>query len=401
MMRILPLACLGATLCMASALAQAPTESANPDADNKAASKSPVAWVYVSSSIGDSDKSEIHAFNAASDGKLTPIAGSPFDDSVGWLAVNGKYLFGSATGGTYIDSYMMESNGALSYSASTDVLKSNSGCGSAAQIFLDHTGANLYNFDYFASDCSNNTYQSFVISKGAGKLTFMNDAGSDEELNGYLTILADNKFAYSSDCYHFGAAIYGFKRNSGGSLTMLNINPAYPTPPKGVSGWCPYLAKADTSNHVAIPMFPSNGFGDQNGPYQLATYTADSSGNLTTTSKSTDMPAVEVGAVNTLSTAPSGELLAVGGANGLQVFHFNGAGPIMKYTGLLTSDSINQVFWDNNNHLYAISQPSNKLWVFNVTRTSHNQATGSPYSINSPLGIAVQPLPRYESSAHN
>jgi len=32
---------------------------------------------------------------------------------------------------------------------------------------------------------------------------------------------------------------------------------------------------------------------------------------------------------------------------------------------LLTRDPINQIFWDNNNHLYAISQSSGKLLLKN------------------------------------
>jgi hypothetical protein len=395
MMRNLSLACLGATLCTAAALAQVTPEQTNATADKRSTSTSPVARVYVSSAIGDGGKSEVFAYHAASNGKLTSITGSPFADDVSDLAVNGKYLFGSALGGTYIDSYLIESDGGLRFAASTDVLKQNQGCGSAGPIFTDRTGANLYNFDYFASDCSNNTYQSFDVVKSTGKLTYLGESGGNEELNGYLTFLADNKFAYSSDCYHFDAAIFGFKRNSNGSLTELNINPAYPKDPPGVSGWCPYLAATDPSDHVAIPMFPSDGFGDQNGPYQLAVYTAESSGNLTTTSTYSNMPAVKVGGVTALSMAPSGKLLAVAGANGLQIFHFNGASPITHYTGLLTSNYVNQIFWDNDNHLYAISESANKLWVFTVTPTSHSEASGSPYTIHSPQGIAVQPLSPY------
>jgi len=30
-------------------------------------------------------------------------------------------------------------------------------------------------------------------------------------------------------------------------------------------------------------------------------------------------------------------------------------GPITHYTGLLTTDSVNQMFWDDDNHLYAIA----------------------------------------------
>ena len=81
-----------------------------------------------------------------------------------------------------------------------------------------------------------------------------------------------------------------------------------------------------------------------------------------------------------------------GGQEGLQIFHFNGASPITHYTGLLTSDPITQMFWDNSNHLYAISQSSGKLYVFTVTPISHQQASGSPHMITSPGNIIVQPL---------
>ena len=79
---------------------------------------------------------------------------------------------------------------------------------------------------------------------------------------------------------------------------------------------------------------------DQNfspdGPPQLATYTADNSGNLHTTSTPANMPQTAVGTVTDLKMAPSGKLLAVGGTAGLQVFHFNGSSPITHGTGLLT-----------------------------------------------------------------
>jgi hypothetical protein len=93
-----------------------------------------------------------------------------------------------------------------------------------------------------------------------------------------------------------------------------------------------------------------------------------------------------------MKMSPSGRLLAVGGLQGLQIFHFNGANPITHYTGLLTSDPIAQMFWDNHNHLYAISQSSGKLYVFTITATEHQQAQGSPHAISGPQYIAVQPL---------
>ena len=89
--------------------------------------------------------------------------------------------------------------------------------------------------------------------------------------------------------------------------------------------------------------------------------------------------------------APSGKYLAVGGTSGLQLFHFNGANPITKFTGLITTDPINQLFWDNSNHLYALSQNSGKLFVFTVTSSGAKEAPGSPYSITSPINLIVLP----------
>jgi len=130
---------------------------------------------------------------------------------------------------------------------------------------------------------------------------------------------------------------------------------------------------------------------DATGPYQLATYTVASSGMLSTSSTFANMPAVAVGDVNYVKMAPSGKLLAVAGTKGLQVFHYNGASPITKFTGLLTTARIDQIFWDNANHLYGISDSAGKVFVFTVTTTSASQSSGSPYSIASPQDIIVQP----------
>jgi hypothetical protein len=92
-----------------------------------------------------------------------------------------------------------------------------------------------------------------------------------------------------------------------------------------------------------------------------------------------------------MKISPLGNLLAVGGTGGLQLFHFNGAQPTTEFAGLLTTDTINEMFWDHANHLYAISQAGNKLYVFNVTAAAYHEAPGSPYTINQPLSLAVQP----------
>jgi hypothetical protein len=118
-------------------------------------------------------------------------------------------------------------------------------------------------------------------------------------------------------------------------------------------------------------------------------YTADSSGNLTTKGTSQNMPTASVGWLNDMKTSPAGNLLALGGTSGLQVFHFNGSNPITPYTGLLATHELSHLAWDNHNHLYGISQPSGRLYAFRVTTTGYKKASGSPYSISTPQAITV------------
>jgi hypothetical protein len=100
-------------------------------------------------------------------------------------------------------------------------------------------------------------------------------------------------YAYGSSRYHWDPPIFGFMRNSDQTLTDLNINPPMPAAKKG-DFYCPNLAAADPTNHVAISVQPLNGSTFQTaGPTQLATYTADGSGNLTTESTFSNMTAVK------------------------------------------------------------------------------------------------------------
>jgi hypothetical protein len=171
----------------------------------------------------------------------------------------------------------------------------------------------------------------------------------------------------------------------------LTFTPPYPTLPSG-DFWCPWLAAADPTDHLAIAMQPLNGNWVAQGPYQLASYTVDGSGNLTTSNTYATMPKVAVGTVLGYRMSPNGKFLAVGGTSGLQIFHFNGAKPLTKFTGLLTTTpNLYEMFWDNSNHLYALSQTSGKLYVFTVTPTGVTQAPGSPHTIATPISIIVLP----------
>jgi len=78
------------------------------------------------------------------------------------------------------------------------------------------------------------------------------------------------------------------------------------------------------------------------------------------------MPSVDVGDVLGLAMSKNGKLLAVGGNN--------------------------RMFWNHNNHRFAISRSAGKLYVFTVTGTSATAAPGSPSTISSPNSLIVQPL---------
>ena len=151
----------------------------------------------------------------------------------------------------------------------------------------------------------------------------------------------------------------------------------------------PALA-ADPANHLAVALQPSQPCGPYL-PVQLASYTVGSDGSLNTTNTLQNMPTPNV-YPTIMNMSPSGQFLAVGGdpaaqndgstapqTPGLQVFHFNGANPITTDSGTLTTAPIDEIHWDNSNHLYALSNSTGKLYVYTVTATGITAAPGSPY----------------------
>ncbi len=357
-------------------ITQAQTQTAQP------ASNSPVAYIYVSS--GSTNSYTIEAYAAAANGALSRIPGSPFaTDSVTALAVKPQWLFGA--NGIYIYSFFIAPNGALQQKSSINAQQYNGYAdGGPVTLFLDRTAATLYDLDIYGNNAANNTYQFFTMNSD-GALNYISATTSaSPEFMTALSFIGTNKYGYGSSNYHGYQNIYGFARGSDGSLTDLNLNAPIPAAPKGAYG--PFLAAADDANHVAVSFTPTDDL-TVVGPTQLAVYSADASGNLTTTNTWQTMPISAVGAYD-MKISPSGKLLAVGGPAGLQIFHFNGGDPITKFTGPLNADSIGEVCWDSSNHLYAIGG-SGKLYVFNVTPTSVRPAPGSPYSVPNPWNVVA------------
>ena len=386
MPRNIPVCVLALAICASTVLASAQvTPSTTESASNKAAS-SPVAYVYVSN--GSNGVNQINGYYAAANGALTAIPGSPFPYSVSYLAVNGAWLFGlnsTAQGsGQVIDSFSIAANGALSLKDEVNEAESGD---AGISVYLDHTGSTLYS-DYYTT---NNDYLSYSIDQSTGALTYLGMLAGGPPNNSPVSFIGNNQYAYSSSCYHFDPEIIGVQRASNGTLSYLNdFNPPFPAEKSG-GFYCPWLAAADPTNHIAVAMQPLKPSWASEGNYQLATYTADASGNLTTTSTYQNMPSVQVGFPTDYWMSPSGQYLAVGGTEGLQIFSFNGANPITRLTQRLVSKPIDQVFWDNANHLYALSSSAGELFVFTVTPTGAKRTPGTPYSIPGAANLIVLP----------
>ena len=390
------LVCLGTAVCAAAVLAlTCPAQ----------AEKDPVAYVYVASKPAGSSVNQIEAFAAAPNGKLTPVPGSPFQENVNTMAVNGVYLMAASNSAQSINAYTIEPDGSLVFKASTNYGQYNTpGCGGAAALVFDHTGSDLYVPEYMY-DCANSGLLSFAVDKPTGVLDYLGvlNNGVDPGVTMAPTFIGNNIFAYlagNDTCFYY--TIYSFQRQSNGLLASTYTNNYnLPAPPSNFTRYIPDIGAADPTNHVAFVMFPGMPPGCVNAPLQLASYTADAQGNLTTTNTATNMPTTQIKSPFDMKMAPSGKVLALAGQEGLQLFHFNGADPITPFTGLpnagglLTTDPIGQMFWDNANHLYAISPNGNKLHVFTVVPLLGLafEAPGSPYSINGPQNIIVQPWP--------
>jgi len=350
------------------------------------------AYIYVLSNPSGR-KVEINAYRATSGGRLSLVTGSPFPTEMAYgasIAVNETYLF--ATSGVEIFSYYITNDGTLQQANRVDAQKFNlDNCGGPQALFLDRTGSSLYDLDYY-SDCANNAYQFFSFESSTGELSYLGVTSTSTPIFEVpLSFIGNNEYAYGASCYHWNQEIFGFRRSSDGNLSDLNITPAMPASQPGQM-YCPTLTAADTTNHVAVPMQTLNNSTLQPVGYgQIATYTANSAGELTTASTFANMPKVGVGTVTDISMSPSGKLLAVAGTGGLQVFHFNGADPATAFGGLLSSVEVDQVAWDQRNHLYAISQSAGALFVFTITPTSRTRSPGSPYAIDNPSHIAVLP----------
>ena len=389
--------------------------STAPPANGSTAAPAPVAYVYVGTSKG------INLYNAASNGKLTLVSGSPFKTTGLMIGSNQKYFI---TLGTYwVRSYPVKANGAIGALVSQINTQNYNGrdCGTTNGAVLDHSGQDVYVLLNVPPDGNNvcDAYQTFKIAMTSGQLTFNGATTQDNTspaVRNLPTFLANNKFAYAINNFYFLTSgppeihLNGestFTRENNGTLEYLTLDsgsPSYnwgfPPPydydvPQGDENlwvWIPLQVTADSTNHLAVAMYawydPPKGSSSRP---QLASFTVDSQGHPVSTNTYKNMPTLDVFPAY-MNMSPGGKLLAVSGgaSGGLQVVHFNGAAPITKYSKVLTTGQISWIRWDKANHLYALGT-GGKLYVYTITPTSIAAAPGSPYTVSGPAGLFVVP----------
>jgi WD40 repeat protein len=392
-----------------------------------------VAYVYVQTAKG------VNLYDASSTGKLSLVSGSPFQTTGQMIGSNGTHFI--TLGTDYVHSYPIASNGALKEQVSEINTQSYSDadCGTTAGAVLDHTGQYLYvslgggslppdSGQGAATSCD--ALQTFSIGKSSGELTFKGATsfGSVQGSTSFAplpTFSGNGAFAYEILCCYSDSGdslLTGFSRESSGALTnsdplVPDNAPAAQQPgwfyqpvPERLTGEPPPLypvasatdIAADSTNHLAVLVCPvqpepSGCWDGTSYPYQLASYTIGSKGQITSTNTWENMPTLPLAASACddgcptigMTISPSGKILAVSVATGVRFFHFNGAEPITEFTGIIgTSGYISSMQWDNSNHLYAVNGASGKLHVYTVTTSSAVEAAGSPYPIGA-QGLVV------------
>jgi 6-phosphogluconolactonase (cycloisomerase 2 family) len=387
--------------------------STAPPANGSTAATAPVAYVYVGTSKGT------NLYNAAPNGKLTLVAGSPFKTTGLMIGSNRKFFI--TLGINWVRSYPVKANGAIGAQVSQINTQNYNGrdCGTTNGAVLDHSGQDVYVLLNVPPDGNNvcDAYQTFKIATTSGQLTFNGSTTQDNTsppVRNLPTFLASNKFAYAINNFRFLTTVdlpggsqqdlylngeSTFTRESNGTLEYLNLDWGFPPPFSLDEGevdylwkWIPLQVTADATNHLAVAMYPwyDPPKGSHKSP-QLASFTVDSQGHPVSTNTYKNMPLPDVFPAY-MNMSPDGKLLAVAGgtSGGLQVFHFNGAAPITKYSKVLTTGLISWIRWDKTHHLYALST-NGKLFVYTITPTSIAAAPGSPYTVNGPAGVFVVP----------
>lgn len=382
----------GSALCLSVALC---TEAV--------CAQTPVASVYVQTSKG------VNLYNAASNGRLTLVAGSPFQISGEMIGTSGNHFVSLGEDNVHV--YALTSNGAIEAQVAQISTQDYNGkqCGTAQFGVLDRTGQDLY-VDVSGTENQNQSilcvaFQSFKIaSSGAasylGTIIPYNEPSGTINVYYYpLVFSASNTYAYATVAGLSGACdepeIVSYQRESSGALELAGTQSVtLPQPEPGGWEYFPNGISADSSNHLVVAVQPElNAPCGTRGSTQLASFTINNNGGIVSTNTYQNMPTVvpSSGGGGVLGPiSPSGAVLPVGLGNDLQLFHFNGASPITSMTGQIPVKGlmIGQQ-WDTSGHFYGLDIYTGMLRVYTVGSSGLTEDPGSPVPISGASGLFV------------
>jgi hypothetical protein len=359
------------------------------------ASAAPVAYAFVSTG----NPNNVYSLAVSSSGSFTHVGTASSPTAIYHLSATSKFVFG-IDNLSNIYTYSIGSTGALKLVATTNAGKYVSGYSSAYSIpltQLDSAGATIYTI--VGTSQTDWHMESFKIESN-GELQFLGSSYADPNALNQIRFVQGGQYAITDGCYNTapGASfttdsndvndLVTYKHESNGFLTYTatsNDTPVAQSPYE----YCAGLNASDSANHLAAAFTIFNPPGDDGeGGMALGTYTVNSSGTPSTTSDYETMPVTSV-AASAIGIDPTGKLLAVVGSGALEVFHFNGAKPITKYTGEINTSGANRfVAWDKSSHMYMLTDHS--VDIYNATPTTFTEL--KPWEFTAPYGMIVLSL---------
>lgn len=361
------------------------------------------AYVYVAQG-SNSATTQAFGFYAAANGTLTPMPGSPFP-TAGALPVTGagSVLFGIA--GSNIDSFRVHRDGCLSLESSLPAGQETSANPpmQPSMLYLDPKNANLYSFDFNPPDNLGSLFASYSVDPGTGQLS---PVGGDVVAgNGLLAIASSGHYAVGTDCnIRGGRFIAEYQRGGDGALTLVGYGPMPAAAPG--NSWCPTGVAADGSDHIIVGVadWPGLPPSSNTAVDQLAIYSLDDAGKLSTASTWQNMVTTDVGDLDAFQFSPDYRYLLVTGYFGFEIFAWDSASATLSPIATLRSGAycwsnstgagctgpfFGGVAWDENDHLYTTL--NQQLLVYSVTSSGVAPVSGSPYRVPNARSVTVLP----------